>query len=79
MLVKTSETVEEVSEKIFELEKAIEEVPFETGVYEIAKYSRDVIIPIMDGLRDSADKLETFIPHDLLPYPTYTELMFSVK
>lgn len=41
-----------------------------------ARYSRDVIIPAMLAVRESADKLETIVADDLWPLPTYQEMLF---
>ena len=41
-----------------------------------AKYFRDKIIPSMNAVRASADKLETMVADDLWPIPTYREMLF---
>src|SRR5262245_64298301 len=41
-----------------------------------AKYFRDKVIPAMNGLRESGDALESVVPHDLWPLPTYREMLF---
>jgi glutamine synthetase len=41
-----------------------------------AKYFRDKVVPAMVSLRESADSLETIVPHDLWPLPTYREMLF---
>ncbi len=41
-----------------------------------AKYFRDKIVPAMASLRQSADALETVVPHDMWPLPTYREMLF---
>ena len=38
-----------------------------------------VIVPDMDAVRALVDKLETLTSADYWPYPTYTDLMYSVK
>jgi len=40
------------------------------------KYFRDKIVPSMVGLRETGDKLECLVPHDLWPLPTYREMLF---
>lgn len=45
---------------------------------ELAKYYHSVIIPQMEEIRIAADYAEEFIPDELLPYPTYEKLLFSV-
>jgi glutamine synthetase len=41
-----------------------------------AKYMRDKIIPAMNALRETGDTLETIIPSDEWPLPTYREMLF---
>jgi glutamine synthetase len=41
-----------------------------------AKYFRDKVVPAMAALRETADGLETIVPQDLWPLPTYREMLF---
>ncbi len=41
-----------------------------------AKYMRDKVIPTMDALREAGDALETVVPADVWPLPTYREMLF---
>ena len=41
-----------------------------------AKYMRDTIVPVMATLRELGDKIETSVPSDLWPLPTYREMLF---
>jgi glutamine synthetase len=41
-----------------------------------AKYFRDKVIPAMTALRDAGDALESVVPQDLWPLPTYREMLF---
>jgi glutamine synthetase len=41
-----------------------------------AKYFRDKVIPNMVALREIGDSLESVVPHDLWPLPTYREMLF---
>jgi len=41
-----------------------------------AKYFRDKVVPAMASLREIGDDLESIIPHDLWPLPTYREMLF---
>ena len=43
-----------------------------------AFYYHETIIPTMEEIRSVADNAEELIPDDILPYPTYTKLLFSV-
>ena len=42
-------------------------------------YFKDTVLPIMDGLRSSADELETIVPSKCWCFPTYGELLFGVS
>ena len=41
-----------------------------------AKYFRDKVIPNMVALREFGDSLESLVPHDVWPLPTYREMLF---
>jgi glutamine synthetase len=41
-----------------------------------ARYFRDKVIPAMAALREAGDSLETIVPHDVWPLPTYREMLF---
>ena len=45
---------------------------------EAACFYRDTILPDMDAVRKGADAAEAYLPAGSLPYPDYTELLFSV-
>ena len=46
---------------------------------EAAKYYRNEILTSMNDMRKCIDELETFIPAEFWPYPTYNELLFSLE
>jgi glutamine synthetase len=41
-----------------------------------AKHYRDQVVPAMAALRETGDRIETLMPHDLWPLPTYREMLF---
>jgi glutamine synthetase len=41
-----------------------------------AKHFRDKVVPAMSALRETGDKLETMVAHDVWPLPTYREMLF---
>ncbi len=49
------------------------------GAYEQAKYYRDEVIPAMAAVREVVDALEVVTPKKFWAYPTYAEMLFSVK
>ena len=49
------------------------------GSQELADYYRDSVLEAMRELRISVDQLETMTPSDVWPFPSYGDLLFSVK
>ena len=47
--------------------------------YEAAHYYRYTVFEIMGRLREAVDGLEAVTDASVWPYPSYTELLFSVK
>ena len=45
----------------------------------VANYYRDAVIPAMAALRESADGLEVLVAKDLWPFPSYGDMLFSVR
>ena len=43
-----------------------------------SKAYQETVLEDMEALRKSADEAESLIPDELLPYPTYDELLFSI-
>jgi glutamine synthetase len=41
-----------------------------------ARHYRDAVVPAMSALREVSDQLESVIPHELWPLPTYREMLF---
>ncbi|HEY8550209.1 MAG TPA: glutamine synthetase III [Vicinamibacterales bacterium] len=41
-----------------------------------ARYMRDTVIPLMNAVREAGDQLETTLPSDQWPLPTYREMLF---
>jgi len=78
-LAKASELVEALSDKLDALEEAVAKAADITGELEIAKYHREVIFAAMNSLREVVDELETLVPSEVWPYPTYEDLLYSVK
>ncbi|MCQ2535948.1 MAG: glutamine synthetase III [Lachnospiraceae bacterium] len=74
-----AELVELMSERLEKLEADVEKGAAFTDAYENAKYHREVIFESMNSLREVIDKLEVLVPSDMWPYPTYGEILYSVK
>jgi glutamine synthetase len=69
--------VSEFQDAIRELESAnlAENQPHEDTLAH-AEYMRDITIPAMESVRETADKLEKVVADDLWPLPKYSEILF---
>ena len=47
-------------------------------ILETAKYYCNLVIPYMNSIRLLADSVEEYLPDDVLPYPNYEQLLFSL-
>jgi glutamine synthetase len=75
MLVDLTKTTDDFKRTTDKLAAALEHES--TGsTHKHAKYMRDTIVPLMGALRELGDKLETSVPSDLWPLPTYREMLF---
>ena len=61
------------------LDKTIEELDRSTDIVALAHDYRDRVFTAMETLRASVDEAETLTDTSEWPYPTYGDLMFSVK
>lgn len=68
---------EELMSKIETLSNASENLPA-VDAYETGMYYKDKVIPAMDSLRKTADSLEAIVGKDYWPFPTYTDLLYSI-
>ena len=68
-------TIQDLQSRIAALAKVCDE-HVSGGTLAHAKYSRDVVIPAMNAVRNAGDKLETLVADDLWPLPTYQEMLF---
>ena len=77
LLIKLSAGADAVSEAIDTLEAAVNGDKYES--LEEAVYYKEHVLPAMAKLRAAADGLETICGKDYWPFPTYSELLFSVN
>ena len=68
-----------ISETVDNLDTALIREKTIAGVAAQSVYSRDTIAVLMQELRAAADEAETLMPGALWPYPSYTDLIYSVK
>ena len=66
---------DEFKQKTDKLQEALEHEG-DGSVEKHAKYFRDKIVPAMVTLRETGDSLETIVPHETWPLPTYREMLF---
>ncbi|MDY3888370.1 MAG: glutamine synthetase III [Agathobacter sp.] len=78
LLEKLSAYYEEISEGVDKLDEDTQKAEAIETIEEQAMYYHDVVMADMDALRSVADKAEELIPDDVLPYPTYEQMLFYV-
>jgi glutamine synthetase len=67
---------DEFTERKNGLAKLLEHANGNGSAEKHAKFFRDKVVPAMAALRETGDALETLIPHDVWPLPTYREMLF---
>ncbi|MBR1843047.1 MAG: glutamine synthetase III [Oscillospiraceae bacterium] len=79
----TAERLSALTDEIYsaaaELEDAVARLDSISGITEEAFFVKDEIIPKMSALRFPADKAEELTAKEYWPFPTYGEILFSVK
>ena len=76
-LEKVSSLTKVIYESEKELEKSLETIPEEIGKQ--GHYFHEVVIEIMAKLRKACDELEVITPKEMWPFPTYGDLLFSIR
>ena len=79
MLVKASDLTSGLAAGLKKLEEDVDKESVYEDVYDLAKYNRDMIFEDMGKLREVVDELETRVPKEIWPYPTYGEILYSVR
>ena len=78
-VTKLSELSDSIADATDDLEAEIEKFQAIEDVTEAANDIRDVILGKMDALRAVCDEAETITAKEFWPFPTYSDLLFSVK
>ena len=78
-VTKLSELSDSIADATDDLEAEIEKFQAIEDVTEAANDIRDVILGKMDALRAVCDEAETITTKEFWPFPTYSDLLFSVK
>ena len=79
LLQRTSKLVTAICDRIEKLEQAMAGEKDIADVAELARYHEYTIHEAMHSLREAVDELESIVPRDLWPYPTYGDLLYSVR
>ena len=56
-----------------------ENFKFVVGTVDRAKYCREVLLTDMEDLRKTADEMELLTGKEFIPFPTYEDILYSVK
>lgn len=78
IIVMLSSLQNELYEKVLVLEHNVIEGKTIQKIKEKGKFYKDNILPVMQSLREIADKIESHTDNELWPYPTYSDILFSV-
>jgi glutamine synthetase len=79
VLKELSPVLSSFASNINSLKKTLDKATLEnTSLLKQAEAYSKTVVHAMEVLRADADKLETIIPRDLYPFPTYSELLFNV-
>ena len=60
-----------------ELKKNVKEMPETESIEKKANHCCNMVIPVMQSLRETVDLLEEAVDDEYWPLPTYTEMLFS--
>ncbi len=76
-LAEVSKLLISATKKLATLELALKKTQAIASVEQKAKAYRDNVFPAMGDVRSDIDTLETILPADLWPVPTYAEMLFK--
>ena len=79
LVSRISSHLESFYSELLLLEESIEKYPASAPARERAFYSKDKLLASMERLRGSADRMELLIGKKFLPYPSYEDILYSVK
>jgi len=78
-VLRVSEISSGLHKNVGELYDAICEAEEKSGALEKARFYKEAVLPKMDELRTLADELELLVSRKHWPFPTYGDLLFSVR
>ncbi|MCQ2613684.1 MAG: glutamine synthetase III [Treponemataceae bacterium] len=79
LLKKVAALTSKIYKAVGVLEEKVAKAKEMEGAEELAFFYHDEVLAAMDELRCYADQLETVTPKDLWPFPSYGDILFSVK
>ena len=79
LLAKVSKLNTAAYKKTEKLEQAVLKAKEISETQELSMYYKDAVFAAMSELRITVDELETVVPADIWPYPSYGDMLFSVK
>ncbi len=79
LLERSSRLIQDIYDRLEKLENAVKGESKITSVPELARYHEYTIHEAMHSLREAVDELESIVPRDIWPYPTYGDLLYSVR
>jgi len=78
-IIRLSGLTSALHERITELTDAISEAETKESILEKACFFKDTVLTKMEELREIADELEATVSRKHWPFPTYGDLLFSVR
>ncbi|MBE7086823.1 MAG: glutamine synthetase type III [Clostridiales bacterium] len=79
LVIRLANLSEQFDELLEKLVKDTEVTSYGADSLEKAKYCRNVLLKDMENLRHVADETELIIGKSFLPYPSYEDILYSVK
>ena len=73
---RTSDLLADIYKYSNELEKEVKKISSTKDIHEVSFAFRDIVIPLMDSLRNVVDSAEVIVGREYWPYPTYTDMLF---
>ncbi len=79
LLTKAASLTESLAGGLAALEADVDKDRETEDALALARYEHDVVFADMNLLRETVDQLESIVPSDIWPFPTYGEILYSVK
>lgn len=79
LLTDLCEEIDQLKDSVDTLSEILSSKPEDGTPEASARYMHDKVLPAMETLRSSADRLEQITDRSCWPFPTYDELLFSIQ